>query len=276
MPLSSAYPIAAGVPDSGTGMTRSASTGYSRASRRPMSTRTVCTRWSFMSVSGRARYTNSKRQCLGAGSAKWRLRRPSSSTAMSSPGSTSRMYDAPTMSRAAVSDEATEHERPDALGVPGGIEGVLVHPHEGERASDRGQHLDGVLLEALVGVVGEERGDQAGVVGGLQAAGREVELAVEVRQVRNPLRELAGVGQVAVVGECDRALRGGPEGRLGVVPGARAGRGVAGVADGEVALERGERALVEDLRDQAHVLEDEDLPAVAHRHPGGLLPAVLE
>ena len=39
MPDASAYPIAAGVPDSGTGMTRSASTGCSLASRRPISTR---------------------------------------------------------------------------------------------------------------------------------------------------------------------------------------------------------------------------------------------
>ena len=48
------------------------------------------------------------------------------------------------------------------------------------------------------------------------------------------------------------------------------------MADREVALERGERGLVEDLRDQAHVLVDQDLAAVAHRDAGGLLAAVLE
>ena len=48
------------------------------------------------------------------------------------------------------------------------------------------------------------------------------------------------------------------------------------VADGQVALERGEGGLVEHLRDQAHVLVHEDLPPVADRDPGGLLAAVLQ
>ena len=46
--------------------------------------------------------------------------------------------------------------------------------------------------------------------------------------------------------------------------------------DGEVALERREAALVEDLGDEAHVLDDGDRLAVAHRDAGRLLPAVLE
>ena len=37
-----------------------------------------------------------------------------------------------------------------------------------------------------------------------------------------------------------------------------------------------ERGLVEHLRDQAHVLVDQDLAAVAHRDAGRLLAAVLE
>jgi hypothetical protein len=40
------------------------------------------------------------------------------------------------------------------------------------------------------------------------------------------------------------------------------------VAYGEVALEGRERALVEDLGHQAHVLEHQDLPTVADGHPG--------
>ena len=54
-PEASAYPIAAGVPDSGTGMTRSASAGHSRASVRPTSTRTECNLRPEIMVSGRAR-----------------------------------------------------------------------------------------------------------------------------------------------------------------------------------------------------------------------------
>ena len=48
------------------------------------------------------------------------------------------------------------------------------------------------------------------------------------------------------------------------------------MADREVPGERGEVALVEDLRDQAHVLVDEDPAAVADRDAGRLLAAVLE
>ncbi len=55
MPLASAKPIAAGVPDSGTGMTRSASAGCSAASRRPTATRVACTPRPEIVVSGRAR-----------------------------------------------------------------------------------------------------------------------------------------------------------------------------------------------------------------------------
>ena len=46
--------------------------------------------------------------------------------------------------------------------------------------------------------------------------------------------------------------------------------------DGEVAVERGEAALVEHLGDEAHVLDDGDGLAVAHRDPGRLLAPVLE
>jgi hypothetical protein len=48
------------------------------------------------------------------------------------------------------------------------------------------------------------------------------------------------------------------------------------VADRDLALERLEGRLVEDLRHESHVLVDQDLPAVADRDAGGLLPAVLQ
>ena len=66
------------------------------------------------------------------------------------------------------------------------------------------------------------------------------------------------------------------ERRLRVLPGGAAGRRVPGVPDRDGALQRLQRALVEDLRDQAHVLVDEDLVAVADRDAGGLLPAMLQ
>ena len=48
------------------------------------------------------------------------------------------------------------------------------------------------------------------------------------------------------------------------------------MADGEVAVERGEAALVEHLGDEAHVLDDGDGLAVAHRDAGRLLAPVLQ
>jgi hypothetical protein len=78
------------------------------------------------------------------------------------------------------------------------------------------------------------------------------------------------------VAERDGAVRGGAERRLGVLPHGGAGGRVAGVSDRDVTLERTERGLVEDLGDQAHVLEDEDLGAVADRDSRGFLTPVLE
>jgi len=46
--------------------------------------------------------------------------------------------------------------------------------------------------------------------------------------------------------------------------------------DRDVALQRVQRGLVENLRDQAHVLEHHDLVAVADRDPRRLLAAVLQ
>ena len=48
------------------------------------------------------------------------------------------------------------------------------------------------------------------------------------------------------------------------------------MADRQVTLERVEGGLVEDLRDQTHVLVDQDLAAVADRDAGRLLATVLE
>ncbi|GAA4681299.1 hypothetical protein GCM10023324_39210 [Streptomyces youssoufiensis] len=45
---------------------------------------------------------------------------------------------------------------------------------------------------------------------------------------------------------------------------------------GDVAAEGAEGGFVEDLRDQAHVLEDENLGAVAHCDARGLLSTVLQ
>src|SRR3954466_5474500 len=126
-------------------------------------------------------------------------------------------------------------------------------------------------------MVREQRGDQPRVVGRrLDVAGVQRQLTIRVGQVLDQLLQLVGVDEVAVVAERDGPVSRGAERGLGVLPGAGPGGRVARVADREVALERVERGLVEDLRDQAHVLVDQDLPAVADRDAGRLLAAVLE
>ena len=117
----------------------------------------------------------------------------------------------------------------------------------------------------LVAVLADEQLADELAVGG-EHAGQHAEA----------VRQLLGVREVAVVAERetgvgDRAVDG-----LRVAPRARTGRGVADVADREVAFERREPALVEHLRDEAHVLDDGDRLAVAHRDAGRLLAAVLQ
>ena len=75
--------------------------------------------------------------------------------------------------------------------------------------------------------------------------------------------------------EGQRSLAVGLERGLGVLPGGRARRGVPGVADAEIALERSKRGLVEHLRDQAELLVDQQVLAVRDGHAGRLLAPVL-
>ena len=76
--------------------------------------------------------------------------------------------------------------------------------------------------------------------------------------------------------ERDRARAAVVDERLRVRPAVRAGRRVARVPDRELAGERLELLLVEDLGDEAHVADDREAPAVGHRDARGLLPAMLE
>ncbi|GAA3228307.1 hypothetical protein GCM10020256_40460 [Streptomyces thermocoprophilus] len=174
--------------------------------------------------------------------------------------------------------QATEDQRADALRVTGGIQGLLVHEDEAEGAPDlRQDRVRGVFhgqrLAVLVDLGGQQGREQVGVVGGRDTA---VAAVVLVGEFRDHLGELGRVDQVAVVAERDGAVRGGAERRLGVLPHGGAGGGVPGVSYRDVALEGAEGGLVEDLGDQAHVLEDEDLGAVADRDSRGFLAPMLE
>ena len=284
MPDSSAKPTAAGVPDSGTGITRSASTGMlAREPAAHLDPRLVDVAAGDGGV-GAGQVDVLEDAALGG-----RLGEPVGAQAVlvdddqlagldladhaGADGGQGRVLggDDP------ATGEPAEDQRPDALRVAGGVQAVLVHPDERERALELRQHLDRPLLQRGVGVVGQQRRDQAGVVGrGLALTQVEVELVLLLRQRLDRLLELVGVDQVAVVAERDGAAVAGAERRLGVLPRAGAGGGVAAVADRDVADQAGEGRLVEDLRDQAHVLVDQDLTAVADRDAGRLLAAVLQ
>ena len=88
--------------------------------------------------------------------------------------------------------------------------------------------------------------------------------------------QLRGVDEVAVVPERDRAHAAVVEQRLRVRPGVAAGRRVARVADRELAVQAGEAALVEDLRDEPEVAQRRQPAVLADGDPGRLLAAVLQ
>src|ERR1700756_3130236 len=171
MPDSCAYPTAAGVPDSGTPITRSASTGHSRANRRPISTRVACTDRPASVLSGRARYTYSKTQPLGVGLAKRVDLTPSASIASNSPGSMSRTNEAPTMSSAAVSDATTQprssrpsESAPPPIRVTARIQGVFVHERQAEPSAHGRQQLQRGLFQGGIGrAVGQQGAKDVGV-----------------------------------------------------------------------------------------------------------------
>ncbi len=168
--------------------------------------------------------------------------------------------------------EAAEYQRADALRVACRIQRGLVHEDQAVCAAQAGKHFDGGRFEGVVEVAGEQRGDNCCVC---RVAAGELAVGLRVALV-NELQELSGVGQVAVVAERDGTAGGATQRGLRVLPAGRPGRGVASVADGDVAGERVQRVLVEDLRHEPHVFVDEDLLAVAGRDAGRLLAAVLQ
>ena len=96
------------MPDSGTEITKSASTGDSVAKRTPMAIRVAWIPCPAIKVSGLAKYTYSNRQPFGSAVAQRCERTPLSSIATSSPGSISRTKEAPTISNPALSDATTQ------------------------------------------------------------------------------------------------------------------------------------------------------------------------
>jgi hypothetical protein len=187
------------------------------------------------------------------------------------------------MSRAAVSEATTQPRSSlpmtrgaDAVGITSGIQRVFVHEDEAERAAQSGV---------------ARRGPRPRGCGRGWSARSAVTSAVSVVL---PPRELAAVGRRPSRRPSTRSRSSAEFVRLplwasATVPPAwpprvgwafsprrAAGGGVAAVAHCEVAAQRRQRALVEDLGDQAHVLVDQQPLPVGRRDAGRLLPAVLE
>ena len=159
--------------------------------------------------------------------------------------------------------QASDRQRPDPERIARRVDAPFVHEDEAEGAGQGRKELQRGVLEAVRRhLLGEHRRHHVGVGGGAAPPARE-------------LRELVRVHQVTVVAEGDRADSVGLEDRLRVVPGAGAGRGIPGVPDGQVAVERRQRGLVEDLADQAELLVHEDVVPVADRDAGRFLAPVL-
>src|SRR5699024_3334044 len=155
----------------------------------------------------------------------------------------------------------------------GCVQRGLVGEHHAERAAQHRQQLVRRGLHSPVrGGVGQQPTHQVGV------GGRAGQPLVGLGAGRGGvLAQLGHVDQVAVVPECQAAAGGGGvEAGLCVLPDVGAAGGVAAVADGDVALQRGQYLFVEDLADQPEVLVDDHLPAVGGRDSRCLLATVLQ
>jgi len=172
--------------------------------------------------------------------------------------------------------QATQAERTEAVGVAHPDDPVGIDEHEGEGALDTGQDLHQRPLE-VAAVVGPRALGQVGRKGLGQQFGHQVAVGGDqAGQHVGLLGQGVGIGQIAVVGETESGTSHPPEYRLGVDPVTRPRRGIAGVADSQVASEAGEFALVEYGGDEAHVLHDRDEVAIADGHACGLLATMLE
>ena len=203
----------------------------------------------------------------------WRECSPSASTQISSPGATSRRRSAPMMSSAqdSLATQYLPSMRPRTIGRrPAGSRKAtrlsFVMRTVEKAPCRRGSTSVAASSMRSAAVGGQQRGDDLRV---RRRAERDALLAQLVVQ-------LDGVDEVAVVAERQLAAVGAVHG-LGVVPAVGAGRRVADVADGDVAAQRAQLLLVEDLVDEPQLAQGHDVPVhVGGGDAGRLLTTVLE
>ena len=162
--------------------------------------------------------------------------------------------------------EPAEDERPEPVRVADADDALLVEDDEAEGAAHPGQDAAQGVDRVLGRLVGEERGQELRVGAGGETAAPPWQL----------LQQLAGVDQVPVVADGERPARPQAQRGLGVLPDRGAGGRVPAVGDREVARERRDPPLVEDLADHAQVLVDHQVGPVRDADTRRLLAPVLE
>ena len=197
---------------------------------------------------------------------------------ISSPGSTSRTNDAPTMSSAAVSLATTQPRarRPSTSGRKPCGSRAAYRVCSSMNTSEYAPRTSGSVASTLSSTLAIRGSANSAVSTSVSDGGPLPGPAARAIRAAGDGGQFQGVDQVPVVPQRQAGRRGGPERRLRVLPDRRAAGGVPAVADRDVAAQRGQRGLVEHLGHQAHVLVDHDSVAVADRDARGLLAAVLQ
>ena len=163
--------------------------------------------------------------------------------------------------------EVAEQQRPDAERVAAADQLLLGERDQREGAFDLAQRVDHPLDERSAVAGGDQMDDRLGVGGGLEDRAAALQLSLQ----------RPGIGEVAVMRDGEAAAGELGEERLDVALHRAAGRGIAVVADGAVALQPlHDRGLGEIVADQADMALDAELPAVEGDDAGRLLAAMLQ
>ena len=273
-PSARAKPIAAGVPESGIGRTRSASTGASARELLAHPHARVVHLDALEPAVGAGEVEelpDAERAAVGAverlgrmeavGVGDDELARLDLADELGADEVERAGLDAKTQ---CASSQPPDHERPEAVRVAEGDEPSLRERDDGVGAVETLHRVRHGLVERRL-VVRDQRRD---------------ELAVGRRPERDAgpaaRRALADVDQVAVVAERDGARAAVLDERLRVRPLRRAGRRVAVVADRDLAAQAAELLLVEDLGDEPEVAQRRQAPVLGDRDPRRLLAAMLQ
>ena len=160
----------------------------------------------------------------------------------------------------------SQAERAQAPRVAHGVDGLARE--NGQRISPaRLLHKSGdALIPGLARRAGQHLGDDLAIRGGTQPDASLQQVAPQGR----------GIGQVAVVGDAQRAECGFDQVRLGIGQAHGAGRGIARVADRQVPLQKMQVVFVENLGHQPQPFVDGSHTTIARGDPGAFLPPMLQ